>query len=585
MLSRERDNDTTPPLAVLGITILIFVLPIFFAFQDSGPTLGIFGLLIGTLVILWTARILPALPAKPAIAWTVFGLVITAQTLFVTHQMFFSQVSLLWWWIGISLFIVMLSLTQISGLDRLWWRILLITQAASAVAALVIFFLHPQRTFGWLTNANGLGGYLLWGIMAGLALLLHHRRWWVWLLLITIGAAWILTISLTAFIAALIPIGILVWSQYRRWPWRNVIVSLAVLAVISSGFGWWWSSTGHPVLQNTANIRFSFSQRWEFNLTALRMWRDRPWLGWGAGTFKQTVPRYTHQIAEQPLYVHNTFAQVLVEHGLIGFALFITLVGWIGWKGWRATFGSGRESSMALNAFYAGWLAFTIHASLDFSWYFPAGQFWWWTISALWLSREVTASTWTLNRRQVWVPAVLIAVGLWLFSGRSLAANYLADRGQTAMRANDLDRGIPLTRQAIRYSGNPQDVTYQAQLLLARNTLADRQEARQELLKSVRHNSDDYFLYQSLGQIELSLKNIPGALDASAKAYFLDSKFHPTIIMNYASTLARSGRTSEAHRVVSQALQLYRSIDGSASNQLIVPYLHVLEQLEQVYRQ
>jgi O-antigen ligase len=64
--------------------------------------------------------------------------------------------------------------------------------------------------------------------------------------------------------------------------------------------------------------------RWEITKDCLRMFSHRPVWGWGLGTFPTVYPRYRSFYTN--LFVneaHNDYAQLLVETGLIGFALML----------------------------------------------------------------------------------------------------------------------------------------------------------------------------------------------------------------------------------------------------------------------
>ena len=64
--------------------------------------------------------------------------------------------------------------------------------------------------------------------------------------------------------------------------------------------------------------------RWNITQDCLRMFSHRPVLGWGLGTFPNVYPSYRTFYTN--LFVneaHNDYAQVLVETGLLGFALML----------------------------------------------------------------------------------------------------------------------------------------------------------------------------------------------------------------------------------------------------------------------
>ncbi len=61
------------------------------------------------------------------------------------------------------------------------------------------------------------------------------------------------------------------------------------------------------------------------------MFLDRPFRGWGFHQMPAELPRYVSEFRDKVLYPHNTYLEVLVENGLLGFALYA----WMMWELWR----------------------------------------------------------------------------------------------------------------------------------------------------------------------------------------------------------------------------------------------------------
>src|SRR5580698_8327162 len=59
-----------------------------------------------------------------------------------------------------------------------------------------------------------------------------------------------------------------------------------------------------------------------------QMFLERPWLGWGFHQMPDELPRYVTGYDEKVLYPHNTYLELLVEHGLVGLALYV----WLMWE-------------------------------------------------------------------------------------------------------------------------------------------------------------------------------------------------------------------------------------------------------------
>jgi putative inorganic carbon (hco3(-)) transporter len=62
-----------------------------------------------------------------------------------------------------------------------------------------------------------------------------------------------------------------------------------------------------------------------------RMFLERPLTGWGFHQMPEELPRFVSGYNEKELYPHNTYLELLVEHGVIGLALYL----WLMWELWR----------------------------------------------------------------------------------------------------------------------------------------------------------------------------------------------------------------------------------------------------------
>jgi O-antigen ligase len=62
-----------------------------------------------------------------------------------------------------------------------------------------------------------------------------------------------------------------------------------------------------------------------------QMFLERPVSGWGVNQMPAELARHVSGYTQQVLYPHNTYLELLVEHGLIGLALYA----WLMWEIWR----------------------------------------------------------------------------------------------------------------------------------------------------------------------------------------------------------------------------------------------------------
>lgn len=118
---------------------------------------------------------------------------------------------------------------------------------------------------------------------------------------------------------------------------------------------------------------------------SLRMLRERPFFGWGLGTFPVVYPEFRSFFTN--LWVneaHNDFVQTFVETGLLGFAFavaFLVLLcreGIRNLKHWR----NDTPSSLMLAAFL-GCIGISVHGFVDFNLQIPANAAFFFVLSAI----------------------------------------------------------------------------------------------------------------------------------------------------------------------------------------------------------
>lgn len=62
-----------------------------------------------------------------------------------------------------------------------------------------------------------------------------------------------------------------------------------------------------------------------------QMFLERPLMGWGFHQMPSELPRFVSGYQEKILYPHNTYLELLVEHGVLGLSLYL----WLMWEIWR----------------------------------------------------------------------------------------------------------------------------------------------------------------------------------------------------------------------------------------------------------
>jgi O-antigen ligase len=116
----------------------------------------------------------------------------------------------------------------------------------------------------------------------------------------------------------MIPLSFRMWTSRQRITMVVVIVIAAIAAVVLVPSSAWlrMASTGTEIQSGTMNDRTVI---WH---TGVELFGDRPFVGAGAGGFGAGLE---HKMALSWV-AHNTFLSVLVEQGVIGFAIFLFLL-------------------------------------------------------------------------------------------------------------------------------------------------------------------------------------------------------------------------------------------------------------------
>jgi O-Antigen ligase len=154
---------------------------------------------------------------------------------------------------------------------------------------------------------------------------------------------------------------------------------VVVVVLVASGFAAReWNAFANPAKATTTVTRnrlsdLSGENRVALWRTALHAFRERPLLGYGAGSFEQIYAQRRTTGGTSVTDAHSLYAQTLAEQGIVGFGLLaVAVLGSILMLGSRAR-GSERTAYAAL---FAAGVAWAIHAGVDWDWEMPAVTLW-----------------------------------------------------------------------------------------------------------------------------------------------------------------------------------------------------------------
>lgn len=191
---------------------------------------------------------------------------------------------------------------------------------------------HVDRARGPLLQAvaNGVSLNIL-----GLLAVHAYRRGrlhslWMVVLLTSLPIAILATMTRTVWLTfAGTALALTLMSENRRWrAWAALIAAAGILA------GMAFLATSHELsgavtdrMEEQGPVDFRkavYAGGWE-------MFWEHPLMGWGFHRMPDELPRFVSGYEEKVLYPHNTYLELLVEHGVLGFAVY----GWLMWELWR----------------------------------------------------------------------------------------------------------------------------------------------------------------------------------------------------------------------------------------------------------
>jgi O-antigen ligase len=125
----------------------------------------------------------------------------------------------------------------------------------------------------------------------------------------------------------------------RTWIWLVVVVGMGVPLLLNSGA---LAGLGER-MEERGPIDYReavYSGGWE-------MFLQRPMLGWGFHQMPAELPRHVSGYHEKLLFPHNTYLELLVEHGVVGLLFYA----WLMWELWQLGRGAipADESEAFLN--------------------------------------------------------------------------------------------------------------------------------------------------------------------------------------------------------------------------------------------
>ncbi|MGB9661047.1 MAG: tetratricopeptide repeat protein [Moorellaceae bacterium] len=372
-------------------------------------------------------------------------------------------------------------------------------------------------------------------------------------------------------------------------PKLRAVAALGMIILLAAG-GYVFTSTRtapaavlpEQILHRLQDINLetrSSRERVEWTRDALSMLRERPLLGYGGGGWEAAYRQYQRYFYSST-QVHNYYAQLAVETGIIGIAVMVAL--WLSFfssmgKAYRGTAGKERLLVVALSS---AALSLGLHAAIDFDLALGAVSILLWSCWGLVRSLERQQNP--VNKPALppakfaalkvkYASAVGLAViVILLFSFSFLAGNASAQEGVAAWKAGNTSLAVAKLEEACKY--DPFTASYAADLASLYLRQGRTEEALKLALQAQSLEPYNYLLKLRLGEVYWGRGQIREAIAALEEA----RKLAPWAAVTW-EALARayvaggieylqSNQPTEARELFAAAVQLGPEIEERLSS-------------------
>ena len=342
LFSRSERLSTLGKIAFGSLWLLVFAMPWEDAvtipgFGTSVRLIGMVTLGLGALAILERGRI-----RKPALGHLAMALFVVLAALSYLWSLF-PEGTLIQVFSYIQLFTMVWLIWELApGIQEQMhlMRAYVFGTFVSGIDTFYLFLSHQesvyQRYAGAKLDANDLGLIMALSIPMSYYLLIqnHGRMVWVYRVqLILAGTTILLTASRGATLATVVALAIVPLTQARLGGRQKVALLLTVILLIA-GILYFVPETSWERLATvpTEFEQGTFTGRTIIWKAGWEIFRAHPFFGIGANAFRVMVSRELAEPirmgeADPAPPAHNTFLSVLVEQGVLGFAVFCGMLG------------------------------------------------------------------------------------------------------------------------------------------------------------------------------------------------------------------------------------------------------------------
>lgn len=370
--------------------------------------------------------------------------------------------------------------------------------------------------------------------------------------------------------------GLLQWIATHK----NIVLALVLLAVVAGGVGAGVYVNSHSdVVKNLAEeIRLrNATERFYFYHDALKMFAQRPILGWGGGGWQEAYRVYQSYFYNSN-QVHGDYFQIMVEAGILGLLVIAGI--WAGFLYIAHRLYHGARENKA-NRFLVWTITIAavsigLHAVIDFDLSLSAQALVLWTMLGLAKGIGVYSSSSLVDgkKSKKYVPpnySVFTAVSVFsviviLFAGSLAAAGNYATQAGKYIQGQNPNRGIELLQKASAY--NPSNADYHTALARVYQATGKFDEGIAEAQTALSLSKYSALRHADLVALYLANKNNEDAVNTAEKTLSLapfQIQWHELLSRSYfmaGYNELTGGNQDTAKQYLEKAIQVPVKIQG-----------------------
>jgi O-antigen ligase len=428
------------------------------------------------------------------------------------------------------------------GLEKLIKVLFLVTGGVALLGILEYLFVSGSRIHATFTNPNPFGIYMVMMFLMTLAMSLRSKSKG-YMILSTLFLSAVFLSGSRASMGAMTVALLIPFFGIKRPDLKSSIIRFVIILVFAFVFS---------QIALYAFVTSSLKGRLEFWRVAFDLFKNKPVLGYGHGTFFSAYYIEYGMNEWYSRFTHNHYLQMAAEIGAVGVGLFLLFL----WTSFKGVIHNAKQSEKPIFfwGIVAGLVAFLLHIGVDFSWNFPAVTMLFFFF--LGVTTRVDAKVpLKVNKTASLIGLVLII----LITGWQLGSTKLYMKALDLEKTESIEAALDLTQKVNKiYPISPFGQSYESELLLNRYLSAKNEEDLKASFEAMDRaiNNSPYDagthakmarLYKQTGDFENAEKHLLTATRYSA--YVLTS------FIDLSNLYIENGKNEQAEETLLSALE------------------------------